>query len=282
MRLATAVTRLSALALAVAFLVLLSPSPASACGISYQDSVSVQDCPSTPPLIASVVLGGAVAATLIVLAVAAFRRGKKSAAEFTNLLRAQLPPLAATGRPLPADNTPPAVKQPVSWNDVSDLLRADLVDHLRRVNPNFDATSTRWSANCTHCASAYELRRRGIDAEALGLPDRYLNRGMLGRPTSDMPNAWGFKYSPASQADIVQQLEAAGPGSRGFVRIVWSRGGAHVFNAENVDGTVHFVDAQSNVVDVTRYFGRGKTFFVRSDTLPTPGSSLDDFVKITS
>jgi hypothetical protein len=161
-------------------------------------------------------------------------------------------------------------------------LPGDLTDDLRRVNPHFDPADTRWSANCTHCASAYELRRRGIDAEALPLPDRYFNQGMLGRPTTDMPNAWGFKYAKASQADVVKELEAAGPGARGFVRIIWDRGGAHVFNAENIGGKVHFLDAQSNITDASRYFGRGSTFFVRSDTLPTPGSSLDDFVKITS
>jgi hypothetical protein len=98
MRVVTAVTRLSALALAVALLVLLSPSSASACGISYQDGVSVQDCPSTPPVVASVVLAAAAAATLIVLGVAAFRRGKRSATDFVDLLRTQLPPTTA-GRP---------------------------------------------------------------------------------------------------------------------------------------------------------------------------------------
>jgi hypothetical protein len=124
MRVAAAFTRLSALALAVLFLVLLSPSPAFACGISYQDGVSVQDCPSTPPLVASVVLGAAAAATLIILGVAAFRRGKKSATDFTNLLRAHLP--TPSGPPTPADDTPlTVIGQAVTWNDVSELLPVD-------------------------------------------------------------------------------------------------------------------------------------------------------------
>jgi len=99
MRVVTAFIRLSALSLAVLFLVLLSPSPASACGISYQDGVSVQDCPSTPPLVASVVLGAAAAATLIVLGIAAFRRGKRSATDFVDLVRAQLPATTARRPP---------------------------------------------------------------------------------------------------------------------------------------------------------------------------------------
>ncbi|WP_239342233.1 hypothetical protein [Frankia sp. CiP3] len=95
--------RLAALLLCVLCLILLSPANALACGISYKGGgVGGSDCPTTPPLVGSLLLGGAAAATTVGLAVAAFIRGALSTADFASVLRAQLPVLAATGRPIPA------------------------------------------------------------------------------------------------------------------------------------------------------------------------------------
>ncbi|MFJ2217887.1 toxin glutamine deamidase domain-containing protein [Streptomyces sp. NPDC101062] len=63
------------------------------------------------------------------------------------------------------------------------------------------------------------------------------------------------------------------PGSRGVVYVAWRSGGAHVFNVENVDGTVRFVDGQPNppVTKAGWYFRRSLlTRWVRLDDKPTP------------
>jgi hypothetical protein len=47
--------------------------------------------------------------------------------------------------------------------------------------------------------------------------------------------------------------------------------GAHVFNVENVGGTVRFVDAQTGQLDVSRYFDIGVApSYTRIDDLPVP------------
>jgi hypothetical protein len=162
-------------------------------------------------------------------------------------------------------------------------LPDDLRDDLRRVNPHHDPADPRWSTNCTHCASAFELRRRGLDAEALPIPQRLVDAKKFGRPIAMVEKIWGMKLRPSSYGDIVDELAKAGPGSRGFVTINLNRGGGHIFNAENVGGRVHFLDAQNGDRDVSNLFNVGSGVgFVRTDTLPAPTNGIDEFAKINS
>ncbi|MFI7573362.1 toxin glutamine deamidase domain-containing protein [Micromonospora sp. NPDC049497] len=152
-----------------------------------------------------------------------------------------------------------------------------IADDLARVNPKFDTSTPHYSANCTHCVQAYELRRRGVDAEATALPDRF--HLFRGRPLADLENAWGRTFTPGARGDIEKAFETFGPGSRGVVYAKWQGNGAHVFNVENVGGTVRFVDGQNAGVDVASYFDIAKdTSFVRLDDVPTP-SHLSEFVR---
>lgn len=146
-------------------------------------------------------------------------------------------------------------------------LERKLADDLRRVNPKFDPKSPTFSQNCTHCVQAFELRRRGINVQASGLP-----KGMTGgRPPSFIENLWGRKFSNASGIGDVEKAFSA-PGSRGAVGMMWKNGkGGHIFSVENVGGKVRFLDSQNNVVNVSHYFGLGKDVkFIRWDDLPTP------------
>jgi Skp family chaperone for outer membrane proteins len=146
-------------------------------------------------------------------------------------------------------------------------LERKLADDLRRTNPKFDPKNPTYSQNCTHCVQAFELRRRGLNVQASGLPAGL--RG--GRPPSFIEKAWGRTFSNASGvADIEKAFSAEG--SRGAVGLLWKNGkGGHVFSVENIGGKVRFLDSQNNVVDVGSYLARGKDIkFMRWDDLPTP------------
>jgi papain fold toxin 1 (glutamine deamidase) of polymorphic toxin system len=146
---------------------------------------------------------------------------------------------------------------------------------LNRVNPKFKSGESAYSENCTGVVQANELTRRGVPSEAgpLEKPLRTDEGGPGGRPLSVIEKPWGVKFTAGSKADIENAFKD--PGSRGVVYIKWNRAGAHVFNVENVDGQVRFVDAQPNppVTDASSYFGRGhSTSYVRLDDRPTPSA----------
>lgn len=144
---------------------------------------------------------------------------------------------------------------------------------LNRVNPKFNPRESAYSENCTGVVQANELTRRGIPSEAgpLETPLRTDEKGPGGRPLSVIEKPWGVKFKAGSKTDIEEAFKE--PGSRGVVFIKWTRRGAHVFNVENVDGQVRFLDGQPNppVTDASSYFDRGhSTMYVRLDDRPTP------------
>lgn len=162
--------------------------------------------------------------------------------------------------------------------DARDLTLQDIADDLAAVNPNFDSGDIDFRVNCVHAVQAYELRRRGYDVEATDLPDRFNHNG---RPLGDISDTWGRDFTDGDMGDIVSAFEGYGPGARGVVYINWPSGGAHVFNVENVDGQVVFVDGQTNSSDASGYFDRGTdTSFMRLDDLPTPPvDGTDEFAE---
>lgn len=141
----------------------------------------------------------------------------------------------------------------------------DIDNALKKVNPKFDPADYRYSENCTGCVQANELLRRGADVEA-GPIDK-----PGGRPISVISDTWGGEFKSGSKADIEKAFSE--PGSRGVVYIKWNGKGAHVFNVENVDGNVRFIDGQPNppVTDASSYFANGhSTQYIRLDDKPTP------------
>jgi hypothetical protein len=151
-----------------------------------------------------------------------------------------------------------------------------IADALKKVNPRFTPNHPSYGANCVHCVQAYELRRRGLDVSATSLPQQYWPN--WGRSLSDISSRWGRNFTPGSRADIERAFQQFGPGSRGVVYIPWKNGGAHVFNVENVNGQIRFVDGQNNLLDASGYFARGgQPAFVRLDDLPIPPDTIPHF-----
>jgi hypothetical protein len=155
-------------------------------------------------------------------------------------------------------------------------INSEVDKTLDSVNPNFKKGESAYSENCTGVVQANELTRRGIPSEAgpLEKPLRTDEGGNGGRKPSTIENAWGRKFTAGSKADIEQAFKD--PGSRGIVSIRWNKGGGHVFNVENVGGTVRFLDGQPIPVrtDASFYFTHGsKTKYLRLDDLPAPSPS---------
>ncbi|WP_412542220.1 toxin glutamine deamidase domain-containing protein [Longispora sp. K20-0274] len=142
-----------------------------------------------------------------------------------------------------------------------------MLDDLKKVNPNFRPPHPEYANNCTHCVQAYELRRRGLDAEATGLPPSMWHQG--GRGLDFIENKWGRSFTTADRAQIENAFKE--PGSRGVISIEWPGNTAHVFNVENVGGKVRFIDGQTASGDVSHYFSQGfNPKYLRLDDLPTP------------
>jgi hypothetical protein len=125
---------------------------------------------------------------------------------------------------------------------------------LAAVNPKY-GTDDGYNLNCGNCVAAYELRRRGIDVEAL--PRDWM-------PDDEWANLFeGFlRQKPISTttAKVVEELELKilswGEGARGtiFGVIIGSIKKGHFFSVEVSGGKVMFVDSQSNNADVRLYF----------------------------
>jgi hypothetical protein len=168
-----------------------------------------------------------------------------------------------------AENTPAEPLSPKQRYKINSAIDRT----LQRVNPKYDRAQTEYSENCTGVVQANELRRRGIPVEAgpLERPLRSDEGGPGGRSAAAIEKPWGGKLTSATKAETEKAFEE--PGSRGVVAIQWNRGGGHVFNVENVDGDVRFLDGQPTppVTDASYYFGRGhSTAYIRLDNRPTP------------
>ncbi|WP_217226020.1 toxin glutamine deamidase domain-containing protein [Streptomyces anulatus] len=151
---------------------------------------------------------------------------------------------------------------------------------LEQINTKYNWNDPAYSQNCTSVVQAYELSRRGQSVKAGPLePER-----TGGRPLSVIEEAWGTTFTTAysslypdsdgGRAEVQEAFKE--PGSRGIVYVAWRSGGAHVFNVENVDGQVRFVDGQPNppVTNAGYYFRRSvATKWVRLDDQPTPTAS---------
>jgi hypothetical protein len=146
---------------------------------------------------------------------------------------------------------------------------------LEKVNPRWEQGKSAYGENCTGVVQAYELRRRGFDAQAGPLEKelRSDEGGLGGRTAAAIEKPWGRNFTTATKQEIDKAFED--PGSRGIVRISWNYPlrGAHVFNVENVGGEVRYVDGQPTPPqsDASRYFNvGGDTAYIRTDDLPTP------------
>lgn len=103
-----------------------------------------------------------------------------------------------------------------------------------------------FTENCQRAVVAYELRRRGYDVVAL---PTYKNDNLPsgGRWQGAFQKAKtvnvGSTNPKTAQANLESQMKSYGKGSRGIVKIP-----GHVFNVENVNGKIRYVDAQTNTI----------------------------------
>lgn len=193
--------------------------------------------------------------------------------------------MGETGEPAgPPDMTAPKAAEPEALETAGgdktierDTATNQEIDEvLGRVNPYYERTDSAYSENCTGVVQANELQRRGVDVQARPLePElRKDHGGPGGRPLSAVEQPWGREFTPGTKSEIEAAFQE--PGSRGVVYIQWNTEGAHVFNVENVGGTVRFVDGQTIPprTDASSYFDLGdQTRYLRLDDLPTPPSS---------
>lgn len=168
---------------------------------------------------------------------------------------------------------------------------------MSRTNPNFDVDST-YKQNCQRCVWAYELQRRGYDVEALptfqgdDLPrngnwqmldknyhTNYKNRKYVGQQ-------YGQTNSVKTEITNINEAMADwGEGSRAICRVVWKGGrSGHVFNVENIGGTVRAFDGQTGkeikLRDYLSKAQRGMTSLVRSDNVEMNMDEISKYVKL--
>lgn len=103
-----------------------------------------------------------------------------------------------------------------------------------------------YQINCTRVATATEMRMRGFDVKAHPAPKGF-----------DKSNKWieNNWYDPktgrarslklaATERSLMQAMNKHPDGSRFLVVGPWENGGAHIWNAEKIDGQVQFIEGQ--------------------------------------
>lgn len=108
----------------------------------------------------------------------------------------------------------------------------------------------RYTQNCTKCVVAYELRRRGYDVVARPLYEinDHFREIWTHAMSPDGVELTGYPVYGGSGEEIMSYAEdlikSFDDGARFIVQCSWKGGGAHVFNAELLGGSVRFVDPQ--------------------------------------
>jgi hypothetical protein len=152
---------------------------------------------------------------------------------------------------------------------------------LAAVNPNYETGAREYTLNCGNCTVAYELRRRGLDVEALPrklmLPDEWAGmfEGFSRQTLASRTNS-------GAAAEIERKVLSWGEGARGTVYgVTPGRAMGHFFSVEVSDGKAVFVDPQIGKADVSWYFDElepSSIVFGRLDNLK-PDFSIINAVK---
>lgn len=160
-------------------------------------------------------------------------------------------------------------------------------DAVRETNPNYNYRYDEYSKNCQRCVVAYELRRRGYDVTARNRfktgEDKWPQIAHIDRKKGTYEGRWKGAFKNAKTVNvsartekgvignIEKQLAKAGNGSRGVVQILYKNGGGHVFNVENNNGKIQYVEAQAgrmkNINTTMSRVKLDRVMFVRTDNL---------------
>jgi hypothetical protein len=160
------------------------------------------------------------------------------------------------------------------------VFEAQLARDVALTNPAWDPAVGETTSNCVHVVNGYELRRRGYDVQARPLPEHLVPYG--GRTVEEIELAWRRPFVRVTDLDALEQAFAE-PGSRGIVDVVERQGAVgsgHVFNVENVNGEVRYLDAQRSVSDARFFFTAAERVrYLRVGHLAVSWTHLDEFVE---
>lgn len=143
---------------------------------------------------------------------------------------------------------------------------------LTGANPHYTEAPA-YRDNCQRCVPAYELRRRGLLAEAQ--PSDYGSDHLSHYPFDVWENAAVMTASGSGLESIQNMMEIWGDGARAEIAVLWDDPfgtNGHVFMAEQRNGETVFYDPQSGAADVRDYFQDvipDTTQFCRIDNLQT-------------
>lgn len=157
---------------------------------------------------------------------------------------------------------------------------------MAATNPNY-SKGREYQVNCQRCVIAYEMNRRGIPCEAKpkvldGIDDvsRHWGELMEGQTWSLV----GSQSRDETIRNIEAEMRSYGDGSRAVIYVTWKDGkSAHVFNVENANGRLTYVDAQVSImVDIKDYISRSAptmTRISRVDNLRPNPKYIDGTIK---
>ena len=164
------------------------------------------------------------------------------------------------------------LKSDEDWTKGEDLKKA--VEGINRKYSLKDLVQ-RWKYrnNCQRCAATVEMNARGYKQVAVGLDEGWKSVPSLNhmdgsasiydianmwRDENNRPGKWKrfTEQGSKSRLQAIKRLEdevLSWPnGARGFIYVIWMKSqgsSAHIFNVENRNGKVLYIDAQPNIVD---------------------------------
>lgn len=167
-----------------------------------------------------------------------------------------------------------------SNRDIANMIDARLgkpmtVENADRsnANPNYYKGSE-YQVNCQRCVPTYEMRRRGLEVEAMSAADRsiwddpfseivYYDNGRRGLKTVRAfvdpvtkepvsPTVLGGRTMKQNYAKLEKIVK---DGERYTLSMAWQKNGAHIVNMERINGVLSIVDAQSgSIAPIDEYF----------------------------
>lgn len=170
-------------------------------------------------------------------------------------------------------------------NKANDKIEAEIHEAMVNTNPHF-GEGRQWEENCQRCVYAYEMNRRGEKCEA---KPRILNDKDILDSQWDivMQNQKWDKVGASQEKTVVRKIEKKmkkyGKGSRAIIYLQWKQGLSHVFNVENVNGKIKYIEAQKGIeIHINDYVSASKTSSVmisRVDNLSPKGYILDNIIE---
>ena len=137
---------------------------------------------------------------------------------------------------------------------------SDISEDLKKVNPNYSSREHQWTHNCQRCVATYEMRRRGFNVTAKPI----LVHESFDTIAKNWSKVWTndpplLCRTGNGKVQIEAQMKRWGDGARAIVCVKWKGYDlAHVFVAENRNGTIVYIDPQNGNENCSNYFSRAK------------------------